>query len=219
MDKIDMKKKWENEHNPPVQQYLMKQCQVMSVRCQLMIYALQEIRRNENVINALKQKVLDMYTHWHVNSLWHNDAIWQLRSGSTLAQLMVCCLTASSHYSSIGYVAYTWEQFHKKCWRIQSVTWKKNLHFWNIWTSARDRCVKQLVTSGFFFFFFFLGGGGIWEKMRHTENKYFLWQWDQCYCKQMLLSSRSNIYVVSIINNSNSGFFLLQMPLQIWYSL
>ena len=57
-----------------------------------------KIRQNENVINALKQKVLDMYTHWHVNSLWHSDAIWQLRSGSTLAQSMVCCLTAPSHY-------------------------------------------------------------------------------------------------------------------------
>ena len=56
---------------------------------------------NENVINALKQKVLDMYTHWHVNSSWHSDAIWQLRSGSTLAQLMVCCLTAPSHYLNL----------------------------------------------------------------------------------------------------------------------
>ena len=32
------------------------------------------------------------------NSLWHIDAIWRPRSGSTLAQVMVCCLTAPSHY-------------------------------------------------------------------------------------------------------------------------
>ena len=62
--KINMKKKG-NEHNPPVYQYLMKQCQIMGVRCQLLIHVLQEIRRNENAINALKQKVLDMHTHWH----------------------------------------------------------------------------------------------------------------------------------------------------------
>ena len=52
--------------------------------------------------------------------------------------------------------------------------------------------------------------GGSWDLrkiMRHTINKYFVWQWDQCYWKQMLLSSRSNIYVVSLINNSNSSFF------------
>ena len=30
--------------------------------------------------------------------MWPNDAIWQHRSGSTLAQVMVCCLTAPSHY-------------------------------------------------------------------------------------------------------------------------
>ena len=30
------------------------------------------------------------------NSLWPSDAIWQQRSGSTLAHVMACCLTASS---------------------------------------------------------------------------------------------------------------------------
>ena len=33
-----------------------------------------------------------------LNSLWPNDAIWQQRSGSKLAQVMACCLTAPSHY-------------------------------------------------------------------------------------------------------------------------
>ena len=34
----------------------------------------------------------------HFNSLWPDDAIWRHRSGSTLAQVMACCLTAPSHY-------------------------------------------------------------------------------------------------------------------------
>ena len=33
-----------------------------------------------------------------VNSLRPSDTIWQHRSGSTLAQVMACCLTAPSHY-------------------------------------------------------------------------------------------------------------------------
>ena len=33
-----------------------------------------------------------------MNSLWPNDAIWQQRSGSTLARVMPCCLTAPTHY-------------------------------------------------------------------------------------------------------------------------
>ena len=33
-----------------------------------------------------------------VNSLWPSDAIWRQGSGSTLAQVMACCLTAPSHY-------------------------------------------------------------------------------------------------------------------------
>ena len=32
------------------------------------------------------------------NSLWPSDTIWQQRSGSTLAQVMACCLMARSHY-------------------------------------------------------------------------------------------------------------------------
>ena len=31
-------------------------------------------------------------------SLWPSDAIWRHRSGSTLGQVMACCLTAPSHY-------------------------------------------------------------------------------------------------------------------------
>ena len=33
-----------------------------------------------------------------VNSLWLSDTIWWHKSGSTLAQVIACCLTASSHY-------------------------------------------------------------------------------------------------------------------------
>ena len=33
-----------------------------------------------------------------VNSLWPSYAIWHHRSGSTLVQVMACCLTAPSHY-------------------------------------------------------------------------------------------------------------------------
>ena len=39
------------------------------------------------------------YTIYHIkytlfNSLWPSDAMWRQRSGSTLAQVMACCLTA-----------------------------------------------------------------------------------------------------------------------------
>ena len=52
--------------------------------------------------NAYENMVYQMVTilsrrRW-VNSLWPSDAIWRQRSGSTLAQVMACCLTAPSHY-------------------------------------------------------------------------------------------------------------------------
>ena len=33
-----------------------------------------------------------------LNLLWPSDAIWPQKSGTTVAKLMVCCLTAPSHY-------------------------------------------------------------------------------------------------------------------------
>ena len=43
-----------------------------------------------------------------VNSLGPSDAIWRQRSGSTLARVMACCLTAPSHYLN-------------QCWLVISV--------------------------------------------------------------------------------------------------
>ena len=42
-----------------------------------------------------------MLMHWYMillNSLGISDAIWWQRSGSTLVQVMACCLMAPSHY-------------------------------------------------------------------------------------------------------------------------
>ena len=46
-----------------------------------------------------------------LNSLWPSDTIWRHKSGSTLAQVMACCLTTPSHYLN-------------QCWLINSkVQW------------------------------------------------------------------------------------------------
>ena len=44
---------------------------------------------------------------------WPYEAIWWDRSGSTLDQVMVCCQYWFIIHGS--FVAFTWEQFHKKC--------------------------------------------------------------------------------------------------------
>ena len=46
-----------------------------------------------------------------INSLWPSDVTWQHRSGSWLAQVMACCLMATSHYLN-------------QCWLItEGVLW------------------------------------------------------------------------------------------------
>ena len=64
-----------------------------------------------------------LYTNWHlngnffqdgqhVNSLWPSDAIWRQKTGSTLAQVMACCLTAPSHYLNQYWLIITKVQWH-----------------------------------------------------------------------------------------------------------
>ena len=64
-----------------------------------------------NHIHILCGMKLFICTTWQLNSLWPSDTIWRQRSGSTLAQVMACCLTTPSHYLN-------------QCWLIVSkVLW------------------------------------------------------------------------------------------------
>ena len=48
-----------------------------------------------------------------VNSLWPSDTIWWHKSGSTLAQVMACCLTAPSHYLNQCWLIISKVQWHR----------------------------------------------------------------------------------------------------------
>ena len=43
---------------------------------------------------------------------WSSDTIWRQRSGSTLAQVMACCLTAPSHYLNQCWLIISKLQWH-----------------------------------------------------------------------------------------------------------
>ena len=51
-------------------------------------------------VSCLLRSALEMVPIYQIsiNSLGPSDAIWRQRSGSTLAQVMACCLMAPSHY-------------------------------------------------------------------------------------------------------------------------
>ena len=64
------------------------------------------------------------------STLTHCDGVWHHILGSTLAQIMACSLTTSSHYlnpcwliTSVISVALTQDQFHWTCSRYQFVKW------------------------------------------------------------------------------------------------
>ena len=71
------------------------------------------------------------------NSLWPGDAIWRQGFGSTLAQVMACCLTAPSHYLNQCWLIISeaqWHslwQFYKRCLYHQSLKSVWKMHVWN----------------------------------------------------------------------------------------
>ena len=57
-----------------------------------------------NVLRNIVSNICDkikwcLVSHW-ISWLWPSDSIWRHKSGTTLARVMACCLTASSHYLS-----------------------------------------------------------------------------------------------------------------------
>ena len=65
-----------------------------------------------SVISKDQSLMICLYTCVRVNSLWPSDAIWRQRSGSTLAQVMACWLTAPSHYLNQCWLIISEVQWH-----------------------------------------------------------------------------------------------------------
>ena len=55
------------------------------------------------------------------NSLWPTDAMWRPRIGSTLAQVMACCLMATSHYLNQCWLISISGHYRKNIWSYQTV--------------------------------------------------------------------------------------------------
>ena len=150
------------------------------------------------ILLCIYQVTRSQLTHWGLttnlqarSSVWRvpNDAICRQGSGSTLAQVMACCLTAPSHYLN-----QCWLIIRKVQWYSSEDNYTSDTSAINPWNklenylykiplkSARGQwvncCILQIIWSYwkiniqshiwftknhgvFFFFFFFLGGGGL----------------------------------------------------------
>ena len=67
--------------------------------------------REYGTMKSMRQLNIGLY-QLRVNSLWPRDAIWWHRSGSTLAQVMACCLMAPSHYLNQYWLILSAIQWH-----------------------------------------------------------------------------------------------------------
>ena len=72
---------------------------ITCIYCQCLLLCLSvlllKIRISDMLFNEHKQFIWCIHL---INSLLPSDSIWRQRSGSTLAQVMACCLSAPSHY-------------------------------------------------------------------------------------------------------------------------
>ena len=85
-----------------------------------------------------RKGIFTLVTHGQINSLWPGDAIWQHTSGSTLAQIMACCLMASSHYLNQCWLINKGPadlspeiNFPRSAHELNGQHVFKRLHFWN----------------------------------------------------------------------------------------
>ena len=76
------------------------------------------------------------------NSLWFSDAICWHKSGSTLVQVMACCLMAPSHHLNQCWFIIS-EILWNSCERLRAVSQEvlKLLH-WNLHTETKDVLLK-----------------------------------------------------------------------------
>ena len=56
--------------------------------------------------------LIQMHISYDFNSWWPSDATWHHGSGSTLAQVMACCLTAPSHYLNLCWLIISKVHWH-----------------------------------------------------------------------------------------------------------
>ena len=63
-------------------------------------------------INLMANRVHIAWNVLYIDSLWPSDTIWRHNSGSTLARVMACCLTAPSHYLNWCWLIISKVQWH-----------------------------------------------------------------------------------------------------------
>ena len=78
----------------------------------------------------------------HFNSLWPSDTIWRHRFGSTLAQVMACCLTAPSHYLN-----QCWLNMSMALWHSAEKDFTRNAQDIYPWYQFENYWFKTLTTS------------------------------------------------------------------------
>ena len=76
----------------------------------------------------MKQTMCFAIWYW---DLWPNDVMWRQRSGSTLAQVIACCLMAASHYLNQCWLITNQGVWHLFEGNIQKINLKK-YNIWNI---------------------------------------------------------------------------------------
>ena len=96
-----------------------------------------------------------------VNSLWPSDAMWRQRTGSTLAQVTACCLTAPSHYLIQCWLIMNLVLWHPPETNFIGKTEFESYHFKIITTSLRGQWVKCLHLKT---------NEGIWQMSRNDEG-------------------------------------------------
>ena len=108
-----------------------------------------------------------------INSLGPSDTIWRHIAGSTLAQVMACCLTAPSHYLN-----QCWLIISKVQWHPSQSNFTRNTSAISHWNYLENYLSKILFKSP----------RGQWVNRYHITSHGNFHDWDDWMCRCLLKS-------------------------------
>ena len=121
---------------------------------------------NRHPIDHPSRQAMGCLFVFNFNSMWPSDAIWWHRSGSTLAQVMACCLMAPSHYLNQWWLIISEVQWHS--YQGNFTRDASTINHWNLFENYMSKITVKFPRGQWvkvWSMFYFCNCSDVWDIM------------------------------------------------------